>query len=445
MEITETRSEGLLREFNIKVEAAELDRRLVARLEELKGQVQLKGFRRGKAPVSFLKKLYGKGVMGEIIQDVLSETSQKTLSERELKPAGTPQIEPAGDIENVAQGGADLEYNMSVELLPDFEPVDVSTLKFDRLMSPVSDEELDEALGKLAEQQKSYEPREDDAVAEDGDALTVDFVGKIDGEPFEGGAGEGVRLVLGSGSFIPGFEEQLVGVKAGEDRVVKVTFPEDYSAEHLKGKDAEFEVGVSEVAAPQEASLDDELAKKLGLDDLDALKDAVTKQIESEHGQYTRMHLKRALLDSLSDAHDFELPPKMVDAEFDQIWQQVEQAGPDEEDEGKSEDELKADYRKIAERRVRLGLVLAEIGKRGKVDVPQEDLSRAMAQQASQFPGQEQQVFEFYRKNPGALAQLRAPLFEERVVDYILELAEVNDVEVPLEDLKKEPDVDLDG
>lgn len=442
MEVTEKSAEGLDRKFLVKVSAEELDEKLVTRLEEIKGQVHLKGFRKGKAPVSFLRKMYGKGVMGEIVQEIVTETSQKAFSDRDLQPASQPHPHFHSDMEEVIAGKADLEYDVHAEILPTFEPMDVSELKLTRLVADVPEEDIEDSLKKVAEQQTSYAAREDGAKAEDGDQTKIDFVGSIDGEEFPGGKGEGVDLVLGSGSFIPGFEEQLVGVKVGDEKTVKVSFPEDYNAQELAGKDAEFAVKVLEVKAPEEVAIDDELAKKLGLDDLAALKQALTDRIESEYKQLSRGHLKRALLDKLDAAHDFELPKGMVDAEFDQIWRQVEEAERDEEDKDKSEDELKAEYRKIAERRVRLGLVLAEIGKKADVQVPQEDLQREMINMARAYPGQEKEVLEFYQKNPAAVQQLRAPLFEERVVDYIFERAEVTEEKVSKEKLMEDPEGD---
>ena len=442
MEVTEKSAEGLDRKFQVKVSAAELDEKLVARLEEIKGQVHLKGFRKGKAPVSFLRKMYGKGVMGEIVQEIVAETSQKAFSERDLQPASQPHPHFHSDMEDVIAGKSDLEYDVHAEILPTFEPMDVSELKLTRLVADVPEEDIEDALKKVAEQQTSYAARDEGAKAEDGDMTVIDFVGRLDGEEFEGGQGEGVSLVLGSNSFIPGFEDQLVGVKAGDEVTVKVTFPEDYNAEQLAGKDAEFEVKVNEVKAPEAVAIDDELAKKLGLDDLAALKQRLTERIESEYKQLSRGHLKRALLDKLDAAHDFELPKGMVDAEFGQIWQQVEAAERDEEDKDKTEDELKEEYRKIAERRVRLGLVLAEIGKKADVQVPQEDLQREMINMARAYPGQEREVLEFYQKNPQAVQQLRAPLFEEKVVDYIFERAEVAEEKVSKEKLMEDPEGD---
>lgn len=442
MEVTEKSAEGLDRKFLVKVSAAELDEKLVARLEEIKGQVHLKGFRKGKAPVSFLRKMYGKGVMGEIVQEIVAETSQKAFTERDLQPASQPHPHFHSDMEEVIAGNSDLEYDVHAEILPTFDPMDVTELKLTRLVADVPEEDIEDALKKVAEQQTSYAARDEGAKAEDGDMTVIDFVGRLDGEEFEGGKGEGVSLVLGSGSFIPGFEDQLVGAKAGDELTVKVTFPEEYNAEQLAGKDAEFEVKVNEVKAPEEVAIDDELAKKLGLDDLASLKERLTERIETEYKQLSRGHLKRSLLDKLDAAHDFELPNGMVDAEFNQIWSQVEAAERDEEDKDKTEDELKDEYRKIAERRVRLGLVLAEIGKKADVQVPQEDLQREMINMARAYPGQEREVLEFYQKNPAAVQQLRAPLFEEKVVDYIFERAEVTEEKVTKEKLMEDPDGD---
>ena len=442
MEVTEKSTEGLDRRFLVKVTAAELDEKLVARLQEIKGQVHLKGFRKGKAPVSFLKKMYGKGVMGEIVQEIVAETSQKAFSERDLQPAATPHPHFHSDMEEVIAGKADLEYDVQAEILPSFEPMDVSTLNLTRLVADVPEEDIQDALSKIAEQQTSYAARGEKAKSTKGDMVTIDYVGRIGDEEFEGGKGEKIDLVLGSGSFIPGFEDQLIGVKTGDDVKVDVTFPEDYTAKDLAGKDAVFDVTVAEVKAPEKVEINDELAQKVGLDDLEALKTGLKERIENEYKQLSRGHLKRALLDKLDAAHDFELPKGMVDAEFEQIWRQVEAAERDEEDKDKTEDEMKEEYRKIAERRVRLGLVLAEIGKNADVQVPQEDLQREMINMARAYPGQEREVLEFYQKNPAALQQLRAPLFEEKVVDYIVERAEVTEEKVSKEKLMEDPEGD---
>lgn len=451
MEVTEVSAEGLERKFNVKVPASELDEKLVAKLEEMKGQVHLKGFRKGKAPVSFLKKMYGKGMMGEIIQEVVTETSRKAFADRDMQPASEPHPHFKNELEEVAAGKADLDYDVHAEILPDFEPSDVSALKLTRPIADIPDSDVTEALQNLADQQKSYTPRGKTAKAKDGDMVVINFVGKLDGEEFPGGKGEGHELVLGSGSFIPGFEEQVVGAKTNDDLEVKVTFPDDYNANELAGKDAVFDVHVSEVKEAEDVAIDDALAEKLGLENLDDLKKRISERIENDYKQLSRGHVKRALLDKLDEAHDFELPKGMVNAEFDQIWRQVEGAERDEEDKDKSEDELKEEYRKIAERRVRLGLVLAEIGKRADVEVPPNELQQAIQSQAMreaqmmQMQGQEispQQVLQFYQQNPAAIAQIRAPLFEEKVVDYVLERAEVTEKKVSKEELMEDPEGD---
>ena len=348
-------------------------------------------------------------------------------------------------MDDVIAGKADLEYDVHAEILPEFEPMDVAELKLTRPVADIPEEDIQEALQRIADQQTTYAPRKETQKSKKGDMLTVNYVGRVDGEEFDGGKGEKVDIVLGSDTFIPGFEKQLTGAKAGEDVKVEVTFPEDYGAKDLAGKDAVFDVNVVEVKEPEKVEIDDELAKKMGVDSLDDLKARIKERIEEDYKQLSRGHVKRALLDKLDEAHEFELPKGMVDSEFDQIWRQVEAAGRDEEDEDKSEDELKEEYRKIAERRVRLGLVLAEIGKRADVQVPQEDLQREMINMARAYPGQEKEILEFYQKNPAAVQQIRAPLFEEKVVDYIFERAEVKDKKVSKEKLMEDPEGEEDA
>ena len=449
MEVIEKSAEGLDRRFLVKVSAAELDEKLVARLNEVKGKVNLKGFRKGKAPVSFLKKMYGKGMMSEIIQEIVNETAYKAFTDRELQPAGSPQPSLISKIEDVIDGKADLEYDLHAEILPSFEPMDVSGLKLTRPVAEVPQEDIDEALKNIAEQQVTYKERGKTAKAKEKDLVVIDFVGKLDGEEFAGGKGEGFELVLGSGQFIAGFEDQLIGAKTGDEVEVKVTFPQEYHAKDLAGKEAVFDVKVNEVKAPEDVAIDDELAKKVGLESLDDLKARIKERIEGDYKRLSRSHLKRALLDKLDEAHNFDLPKGMVDAEFDQIWRQVESAERDEEDKDKTDAELKEEYRKIAERRVRLGLVLAEIGKRAEVQVPSSELQQAIQQQAMreaqyyQMQGQNvspQDVLKFYQQNPGAVQQIRAPLFEEKVVDYIIERAEVKEKTVSKDKLMEEPE-----
>jgi trigger factor len=449
MEVTEQTAEGLTRRFTVKVPASELDAKLTARLADIKDRVNLKGFRKGKAPLPFLKKMYGKGVMSEILQEIVNETSFKAFTDRNLKPATTPEPRLSGDIEQVMDGKADLEYSVHAEILPEFEPMAIDGLALKRPVADVTDADVEEAAQNLAEQSREYEARPENAKAKKGDLLVIDYVGSIDGAEFKGGKGEGQSVALGSGSLIPGFEDQLIGAKAGDDVEVRVTFPAGYGAKDLAGKDAVFAVKVKEVKAPKDVAVDDEFAKKLGLDDLADLKKRLRERLETEYRSYSRGHVKRALLDKLDAAHDFELPKSMVDAEFQQIWAQVQSAERDEEDKDKSEDELKEEYRKIAVRRVRLGLVLAEIGRRFDVQVPQDALQRAVQEQALReaqmlaMQGQQvtpQQVLKFYQQNPQVVAQIRAPLFEERVVDFIIERSKVTEKKVSKEDLMKDPE-----
>ncbi len=440
MEVTETNADGLKREFTVTVSASDIDERLDKRLEDMKGQVQLKGFRPGKVPVAFLKKTYGKAIRAEILQEIVGETSETALKERDLRPALEPKIEVQGEVNEVIEGGADLTYTMALEVLPEFDIADFASIALERPVAEVEDGQVDEAIKTMAESQKSYASREEGEAAQDGDRLTIDFTGDLEGEPFEGGSGESVNLVIGAGGFIPGFEEQLIGAKKDDDVDVNVTFPEDYRAEHLAGKAAHFAVKVLDVAAPEDVEIDDAFAEKLGVENLEKLRELMQGRIQDEHTQMSRLHLKRRLLDALDERHSFELPPGMVETEFEQIWREVQadyerQGKKMGEDDEKSEDDLREEYRGIAERRVRLGLVLSEVGRVNNITVGQEEMGRAIAERARNFPGQEQQVFEFYKKNPQALQEIRAPLFEDKVVTFILELATVTDSTVSREEL----------
>ncbi len=442
MNVTETKSEGLSREFRVSVPKGELAAKLSAKLEEIRPQVQLKGFRPGKVPAAHIRKMYGKSIMADIVNDVVQETSDKALADKALRPATRPSIKLDSDQEKLIAGEADLDYSMVLEIMPEFEPADVSAISVERKVAEPTDEEITEALGRITEGNRSFEAREDGAAAEKGDAVVIDFVGKIDGEAFDGGSGEATTLVLGDGRFIPGFEDQLIGAKTGDEVNVEVSFPEDYPVDTLKGKPAVFETVVKEVKAPKTPEANDEFAKSLGFEGLNALRDAVKGQLDGELKAASRQQVKRVLLDALDERHSFDLPQLMVDAEFNQIWAQLEQektAGRlSEEDKGKSDEELRAEYRKIAERRVRLGLVLAEIGRRADVQITNEEVIGALRQEASRYPGQERQVIEFYQKNQAALAQLRAPIYEEKVVDHILGLAQVTETKVTREELMKE-------
>ncbi len=442
MQISETVSQDLHKQFTVTVPASELDSRVNKRLEEMKPKVNLKGFRPGKAPVSFLKKQFGKSIMGEIVEQAVNEGSQKVIADNKLKVALQPRVEPVGSVEDAVDGKSDLTFKVIVDLMPDFETTDPAKLAVERITADITDGDVNEAVERLAKNVRNYTTK--DGAAEKDDLATIDYEGSIDGVPFDGGKGSDFNLTLGSGTFIPGFEDQLIGAKAGESRDVKVTFPTEYHAPEMAGKDAVFAVTVKEVKTPEEAKIDDELAKKLGLDDLETLKARVKEQLESDYKGASRMHLKRRVLDALDKAHDFPLPPAMVEHEFTNIWAQVEEElkreGKTAADEGKTEDELKAEYRKIAERRVRLGLVLGKMGEQNGITVQNDEVQRAIMARARQFPGQEQQVFQFYASNAQAQAEIRAPLFEDKVVDFIAELATVTDRKVDKDVLFADPE-----
>jgi trigger factor len=442
MQISETLSQDLHKQFTVTVPAADLDSRVNARLEEMKPKVNLKGFRPGKAPVSHLKRQFGKSIMGEVVEAAVNEGSQKVIADNNLKPALQPRVEPVGSVEDAVDGKSDLTFKVIVDLMPEFTTTDVSKLTVERLTADIADADVDEALERLAQNVRGYSAK--DGAAEKDDTVVIDYEGSIDGVPFAGGKGEDFSLTLGSGTFIPGFEDGLIGAVAGDHRDVKVTFPTEYHAPEMAGKEAVFAVTVKEVKAPDAVAIDDELAKKLGLDDLVTLKERVREQIGNDYKSASRLHLKRRVLDALDNAHDFPLPPAMVEHEFTNIWAQVEEElkreGKTPADEGKTEDELKAEYRKIAERRVRLGLVLGKLGEQNGITVSGDEVQRAIMARARQFPGQEQQVFQFYAQNQQAQAEIRAPLFEDKVVDFIAELATVNDRKVDKDTLFADPE-----
>ena len=446
LQIVEKSGEGLSRVFGVSVSAQELGEKLEARIAEIAPQMNLKGFRPGKVPAAHVRRLYGKSLMSEVIEQTLNETSQKVLDDNQLRVASQPDLKPESDMEKVLSGEADLAYELAVEVMPEFEPLDPAKLKLDRPVHAPTDKEVDAALADLAQQSRTYEPRTGKAAAaKTGDQLIIDFTGRVGGEVFEGGQANDARVVLGTGQFIPGFEEQLVGAKPEAEVTVKVAFPEDYPVAKLRGQKAEFEVVVKDVQAPVEAPLDDEFAKRMGMTDLAALKEALKGQLDNEYGQASRYRLKRALLDALDSGHDFGLPPRMVESEFEVIWRQVqadqEEGGLSPEDEGKSEEQLRTEYHRIAERRVRLGLVLAEIGRKHNVTVSDDELAQAMRAEAMRYRGQEQQVFDQLRQSPNAQATLRAPVYEDKVVDVIFGLAQIKDRPVSREDLLKDDDL----
>jgi trigger factor len=446
MQIVEKSGEGLSRVYGVTVPQKDLTERLEARIAEITPTLNIKGFRPGKVPPAHVRRLYGKALMSEVVQQTLTESTQKVLDDNNLRPAGDPDLKPEGDIEAVMDGKADLSYELAIDVMPDFEPVDAATLSLSKPVYTPTDKEVDEAIADLAKQNRTYEPRTGKSVkAKEGDQVVIDFIGRIDGEAFEGGAAEDVPLVLGSGQFIPGFEDQLTGAKPGDELTVKVTFPSDYQAANLAGKAAEFETKVKEVRAPVDAAADDALAERLGVENLEKLKELVKGNLEEQYAGASRFKLKRALLDQLDEKHDFPLPPKMVEAEFAAIWAQVQQdkeAGQLPEDDAKKTDEqLEKEYRKIAERRVRLGLVLAEIGRANNVTVSDQELAEAMRREAMRYGPQAQQVFNLLRENQNAQAQLRAPIFEDKVVDLIVSKAKVKDKKVSKDELLKEDDL----
>lgn len=444
MQVIKINADGLKHQFKVIVSSGQIDEKVVARLTEVGQTVKVPGFRPGKVPLSILRQKYGSSVLGEVLEAAVNEGAGKAIENEKLRPALQPKIEVSRKYEQ----GADLEFSVAVEVLPEISVMDLSTIKLTKPVATVDPAEMEKALNELAARHESSETAAAKHAAKSGEIVVIDFLGKLNGVPFDGGKGEGYSLKLGSNSFIPGFEEQLIGAKAGDEKVVKVTFPAEYHAVNLAGKPVEFEVKVSEVRTVTAAAVDDALAKSVGLENLDTLKAALTEEIGRDYAAHTRIHLKRALLDRLAENHSFAVPQGMVDIEFDAIWKQLEHdkaAGRlDESDKGKSDDELKAEYRAISERRVRLGLLLSEIGQKSNVQITQEDLNHAVLNEARRYPGQEHLVFQYYQKNADALQSLRAPIFEEKVVDYILELAKVEEKKVSPEELRADPDAEPD-
>lgn len=444
MQVKETLNEGLKRKLAVTIPAKDLVARLDAKLDEIKDKAVIKGFRPGKVPVSHLKKVYGPSAMSEVLQDAINNGVSETLEKRSERAAVQPKVdlsEDQAEINRVLQGEADLAFEVSYEVLPAVTLMDFKGIKIEKPVVEADDKEVDGELERVFRNNRGYEEKGEDGVVADGDRLGLTFVGKIKGEPFEGGSSDHAHLTVGAGEFIPGFEEQLVGMKKGESREIAVTFPKDYREEKLAGKKATFDVTILHIDGPKEGKLDDEFAKTLGLEDLKALRDAVKSQIETALGQMSRQHVKRQILDALDDGHKFEVPSDLVSAEFNTIWErvkhEVEHHGRSFEDEGTTEADARAQYEKIAERRVRLGLVVAEIGNANKIEVTDEEHQSALIAEVRRFQGQEQQVYDYYRKNPQALAALRAPVFENKVVDFVAELAKSTDKKMSREDLAK--------
>ena len=445
MQVTETVSEGLKREFKVVVPAAELDAKVNRRLDELKSRVRMNGFRPGKVPVAHLKRVYGRSAMAEVIEATVRDTNNQIVNERGYKLATDPKVTLPTEqdaIEKLMAGKSDLDYTMAVEIVPRIELTDFTTIKLTKLTSEVADAEVDEGIARITDQNKPYSQKPEGEKAAKDDRVVISFAGTIDGKPFEGGTGDDSVVLIGSNTFIPGFEDQLIGIGTGETRTLKVTFPVHYPKQELAGKNAEFVVTANSIETPSTVTLDDDFAKSLGMESLAKLREAVKDRIAREHVAVSRQKLKRALLDQLDTRHKFEPPSSLVEEEFDRVWKSVLSEMETEkktfEDEGTTEEKAKSEYRAIAERRVRLALVLAEIGDKSAITVTEDELNRAVMERARQFTGQEQRVWDYYRRNPQAIAALRSPIFEEKVVEFVLELARVTEKKVEREELYKE-------
>ncbi|MBR0705099.1 trigger factor [Bradyrhizobium liaoningense] len=449
MQVTETLSEGLKHEFKISVPASDLDAKAGAKLVDLKDKVRINGFRPGKVPVTHLKKVYGRSVMAETIDQTIRDTNTQLFSERGFRLATEPKITmptEQAEVEELLNGKTDLTYTVAIEVVPSIALADFKTFQVEKPVADVTDSDVDEAIKRIADSNRGYAAKGEGDKAASGDRVTINFKGSINGEAFEGGAGEGIQVVIGSNTFIPGFEEQLIGIGANETRTLKVTFPKNYMSEKLAGQPAEFETTATTIEAPQDVAIDDEFAKTLGLESLNKLKEAARERLVAEFATATRQRVKRALLDRLDEAHRFEAPPSLVDEEFNLMWNSVkaemDSAGKTFADEDTTEDKAKEEYRKIADRRVRLGLVLSEIGEKNKITVTDDEVGRAVIERARQMPGREKEVWDYYRSNAQALAQLRAPIYEDKVVDFILELANVTEKKVSREDLYKDDEAE---
>ncbi|QIE45290.1 trigger factor [Pseudohalocynthiibacter aestuariivivens] len=436
MQVTETQNEGLKRAYTMLLTAQELDDKVIEKLKEAQPDVEMKGFRKGKVPLALMKKNFGPRVMGEAMQEAVDNAMKAHFEATGDRPAGEPAVKMANED---WKEGDDVQVEMSYEALPEIPDLDMKKVKLERMKVTPDDAAVDEALASLAESAQDFDDRKKGSKAKDGDQITMDFVGKVDGEAFEGGSAEDYPLVLGSNSFIPGFEEQLVGVKADEEKDVTVNFPDDYQAEHLAGKEAVFSCTIKAVKAPKAAEIDDELAKKFGAEDLDGLKGQIRERLEAEYAGAARAVMKRALLDQLDEMVDFDLPPSMVDSEAGQIAHQLwHDENPDVQGHDHPEVEPTEEHIKLAKRRVRLGLLLADLGQRAEVQVSDAEMTQAIMEQARQYPGQERQFFEYVQQNQQMQQQMRAPIFEEKVVDYVVELSDVTEKEVSKDELQKQ-------
>jgi trigger factor len=445
MQVTETLVEGLKHEFQISVPASDLDAKADARLVDLKDKVRLNGFRPGKVPVSHLKKVYGRSVMAETIDQTIRDTNSQIFTERGFRLATEPKITMPTEqkaVEDVLAGKSDLTYTVSIEVVPAIQLADFKSFTVEKPVADVTDADVDEAIKRIADQNRTFAAKDEGARAETGDRVTISFKGTINGEPFDGGTGEDIQVAIGSNTFIPGFEEQLLGIAAGETRTLQVSFPKNYASDKLAGQPAEFETTATLIEAPQATEINDEFAKTLGLESLDKLKEAARERLAAEFAGATRQRVKRMLLDRLDETHRFEAPPSLVEEEFNLMWNSIkaemESSGKTFADEDTTEEAAREEYRKIADRRVRLGLVLSEIGEKNKITVTDDEVGRAVIERARQMPGREKEVWDYYRNNANALAQLRAPIYEDKVVDFILELANVTEKKVTREDLYKD-------
>ncbi|HKY87091.1 MAG TPA: trigger factor [Pseudorhodoplanes sp.] len=449
MQVTETASTGLRREYKVVVPSNELDAKVNERLSEIKGRIRIDGFRPGKVPVDHLKRVYGRSVMAEAIENAVREGNAKIIADNKFRLAMEPKVtlpSEEAEVEQLISGKTDLAYTVAMEILAPIELTDFRAIELTKLTAEIADTEISDALKRIADANRPFSDKGENAKAAKDDRVTISFVGKIGGNAFEGGTAEDIAVPIGSGTFIPGFEDQLIGVAAGDEKLVKVTFPQNYLNAELAGKDAEFDVKVKSIETPKDVTIDDEFAKSLGMESLDKLKDALRDRIKQEHDRVSRQRVKRALLDVLDERHHFDLPDALVEQEFENLWrvttEQMKQENKTFADENTTEEAAKEDYRKIANRRVRLGLVLAEIGDKNAIKISDEEVTRAIVEQARQMPGREQQVWDYYRKNPNALAELRAPIFEEKVVDFLLALAKVTEKTVSKDELYKVEDDD---
>ena len=439
MQVTETTNEGLKRAYKIVVPASDIEEKLISRLTEIAKTIRMPGFRPGKVPVNMIRKLHGGAVMGEILEQTVNESSQSAILEKELRPVVQPKI----GIDKFDEG-VDLEYTMEMEVFPNIELTDFAKIKIEKLKVPADEEQVSQIIDQMASGQKETKPVEKNRPIASGDVAVIDFTGSVDGEEFAGGKADDYNLDIGSGSFIPGFEDQIIGHDVGDEFDVNVTFPEEYTSE-LAGKNAVFAVKIKELRESIPADIDDAFAQKMGAENLENLRAKLRENQEQELNVYSRMRVKRELLDILDDKHTFDLPDGMVESEFNTVWEQFDQQRKDhpdqidEDDKGKTDNELKKQYREISARRVRLGLLLTEIGQKNEITVSPEEVNRAIVQEAQQFQGREKEVFDYYKKNPEAMQSLQAPLLEDKVVDFILELADVNEKDVTVEELMKDP------